>query len=260
MIMSRTAENHGSIPYRISQEVVFNHFTEPLTVIETWTIINEREMRLDVVGKGLLKDKIRLNYIYDDNRRYYLDTNMRRQSVPASMENFETYFHFRSSKNIKPWLVSLKIAPSESLKSGPPKGGDKNLAPKEEPFVRLARSGGTISYFIGTPSASDAQNPGLWIEQDQFIISKLRLRPNLEIIAQNYKNYPRGLKLPSIREIKWDDKVIRVLTTNVAPLTSGPNLKKHVSPRALIASEKEDVFEPLLPEDQVLRDFYTKLR
>ncbi len=99
MIMSRTADNHGKGLYVIDQDVVFSHgekAAEEASVInERWIIQNEQSMRLEVTGRRQLKDQIRLTYIYQNGRRYFVDENGVKKSEKTSDDFFEPYFHFR---------------------------------------------------------------------------------------------------------------------------------------------------------------------
>src|SRR5271165_1585743 len=91
MIMSRTADNHGRGVYVVDQDVVFNHGEEPIIVNERWFVQGEQNMRLEVTGRRQLKDLLRLTYIYQNGRRYYLDENGVKKSEPITRDWFEPY-------------------------------------------------------------------------------------------------------------------------------------------------------------------------
>jgi hypothetical protein len=261
MIMSRTADNHGKSSYLINQDIVFSHGDEALVVNERWTILNENSMRVEVTGKQQLRDKIRITYIYHNNKRYFLDETGARKSEKIPADFFEPYFHFRLSKNIKPLLVSQNIAPAVSLKSEPHRYSAKNPTPTLEPYVRLARSGGVVTYAIGnpTPVSSETASPGLWIEQDQFVIRKIRLPSALEVVAQNYTSYSQGLWLPQVRHVSWGNQTAQVQLVGVNSISQGPKLKSSLEPSAL-TDTKEPVQPSQWPEDTIIREFYTRMR
>lgn len=267
MILSRTADNHGKNFYSIDQTVVFSHGEEPLTVNEHWSIAGENSMRLEVTGRQQLRDRIRLTYIYHNGKRHFIDETGRLQSDKISPDFFEVYFHFRYSKSIKPLLVMQNIAPAISLKSEAHRYSPKNPLATPEPYVRLARSGGVINYAIGvpTPIASADQLPGIWIEQDQFVIRKLRLQSGVEVTAQKYKNFSGGLWLPQERRVSWGEQSVEVNLNHAAALASSSAVKTTLDPNSLNASSgltasSDPTKRFVLPEDQVIREFYNRMR
>lgn len=263
MILSRTADNHGKNIYLIEQNVIFSHKEEPLVVNERWSIAGENSMRLEVTGRQQLQDRIQMTYIYHNGKRYYLDEAGRIKSDKISADFFENYFHFRLSKNIKPLLVDQNVAPAISLKSEPHKYSAKNPLPPTEPYVRLARAGGVINYAIGvpTPLASTDSLPGIWIEQDQFVIRKLRLNSMVEVNAQKYKNFSGGLWLPQVRQVSWGEQSVQILLNKAASLASTASVKSSLEPNSLSATSPAAYNKHVvLPDDQSIREFYTRMR
>jgi len=260
MILSRTAENHGRGPYQIEQSVVFNHGQEPLIVNEKWWVMGENSMRLEVTGRKQLKDRIRLTYIYQNGRRYFIDENGVKKSERASDNFFEPFFHFRFSKNIKPILVAQNIAPAASLKSEAHKYSQKRPLPEPESYIRLARTGGAVTYAIGIPSPPEGDAlPGLWIEQDQFNIRKIRLLSKLEISANQYKVFSQNLNLPQERVVAWNGQAIRINLNEASAVSAGPKIKALFENTSLNFGENPKLSR-LLPEDAVIQDFYSQLR
>jgi hypothetical protein len=261
LILSRTAENHGKGMYLIDQDVVFNHGEEPIVAHEQWMILDEKNMRLRVTGKKGLEKKLSLTYVYDNGRRFYVDENGVRRVIKNSDDWFEHYFHFRFSKNIKPQLLAKKIIPPAGLKKGPSSWRLNSPPPPPEDFVRLTRATGVITYGIGTPTPINASepNPGLWIEQDRFVVSKLRLPSRIELVAKNYKTYARGLKLPLNRELLWDDHRTQINLTKVKGISNSGKNKERLSYKSLNFGKNPELSR-VLPEDNVVRDFYTRFR
>ena len=102
MIMSRTAENHGRGYYKVVQDVTLQSEPKSLVVRETWYINSENQMRLEVKGKNRLESLVSITFIYDGNRRIYIDNHGTKRVSQPSDDWFEPYFHFRFQKNIKP--------------------------------------------------------------------------------------------------------------------------------------------------------------
>lgn len=262
MILSRTADNHGKGIYVIDQDVVFTPAEgDPMIINERWTVQNEFSMRLDVTGKRQMRNLVRLTYVYQNNRRYFIDENGVKKAEKAPNDFFEPYFHFRLSKNIKPILVAQDIAPAVSLKSEPHRYSQKKPTAETEPYVRLARVGGAVTYAIGsaTPVSSAEPYAGLWIEQDQFLIRKLRLPSQLEISADQYKNFSNGLWLPHERRVAWPGFSARILVNNVSATAATPKIKSSLEGKQLNFGEDPNL-QRVLPDDAAIRDFYSRMR
>ncbi|MCB0350238.1 MAG: hypothetical protein KDD38_03585 [Bdellovibrionales bacterium] len=261
MIMSRTSDNHGKGVYTVEQDLVLNHGEEPLIIHERWTVQDENNLRLEVTGRGSLQNRIRLTYVYQNNRRYFVDENGARRAEKIPNDFFEPYFHYRLSKNIKPMLVAQKIAPAISLKSDSHRYSEKSPFPPAEPYVRLSRTGGSVSYAIGspTPVSSSDLYPGIWIEQDQFHVRKLRLPSQFEIRADDFKKYSRGLWYPSTLDLRWGDKSAKIQVKNVNAINSTTQVKTSLQPTSLNYGENPNLSR-LFPDDETIRYFYTHMR
>ncbi len=262
MILSRTADNHGKNTYLVDQDVVFSHGQETLIVNERWTIVNENTLRLDVSGRQQLRDRIRFTYIYNSGRRAYLDESgaLKIEKIPADF--FEPYFHFRASKNVKPVLVAQGIAPGISLKSEGHRYNAKNPLVPSEPYVRLARSGGVVTYAVGTPTpeSSSEGSPGIWIEQDQFVIRKIRLLSAAEVSAQKYKVFSGGLWLPQERQVSWGNQTVKINLSNASTLANTAKLKTSLETSSLRGTKENPATPSVWPQDEIIRDFYKRLR
>lgn len=260
MIMSRTAESHGKGMYMIDQDVIFPGEAEPYIVNEKWYVLSEGNLRVEVTGRRELQGKINLVYIYDENRRHFIDEAGQRKALRTPGEFFEPLFHFRFSKSIKPYLVAQKIAPAESLKSEPHKYNPKETgAPPEENFLRLGRIDGTVAYVIGLPTLpnNENQNPGLWIEQDQFTVRQVRYPSQLKVTAKRYETFSQGFKFPREREVQFNNATIRIVTNSVNGIASSGENKGRVQSSSL-AGLKD--FKAQLPDEKLIRSFYSTVR
>jgi hypothetical protein len=262
MIMSKTAEQHGKGIYAVDQDVIFQSATgETLVVNERWTIAGENQMRLDVSGRKQLKDLVRLTFIYDDGKRYFIDENGVKKSNRVAPDFFEPLFHFRFSKNIKPYLVAHKIAPSESLRSESHKYSAKRPRAENESYVRLARSGGVVTYAIGaaSPAGSAELSPGIWIDQDQFVVRKIRFPTQTVVTAKDYRSYAQGLMLPKEREISFNNYTVQISVNGVSSLAASAPTKARLATNSLNFGENP-ALSTIIPAEQVIRDFYSRLR
>ncbi len=257
LIMSRLAENHGRGYYKITQEVLFPATPEPLTIKETWVVSGGEEMSVTLTGKGALKNLVSGTIVYKNNRKYYKNGGVK---VAKLSEDFiEPVFHFRYSKKIKPQLVAMKIAPSESLQSRPLFEGEDAKKFPTQGFVRLSRTGGFVTYAVGVPTPPDQaeENAGIWIEQDRFNVRKVRTHSSATVMASNYNRYPRRLWLPKNRQYTWENHTVQSQIGSVTPLPRNAS-SMLVDPKRFKKEPNEP--ELRLPDQELIQDFYKRFR
>lgn len=261
-ILERTIENNGSSLYLIVQEVSFkktkkkdslspsffksHQEKQTLTIQEKWLIKNENIMQLHFKGKPPYHEKIKGTYIYNANKRYFKTPSGGVQSLPKGIFWFEDFFHSRNPNQMLQKIKKQNILSSSDLIeiSNFTKKRSSSLNTKEQnlslpPQINLTRVGGVITYGIGKPSVPSLFFPGLWIEQDHFLIRKLRLLDQnqalfFEVKAENYKAHPKNLWLPRIRKIKSNQKEALVQVLSVQSVRATKKTLQSLSPKSLI--------------------------
>ncbi len=257
MILQRTAENSGSGVYTIEQEVQFNNIQDSLFLKETWVIENDHTMRVTVTGTKDLKDQIKMQFVYSGGQRWSL--NGARESRRISDDFLEKYFNFRTIDQLAGALMNLKVIPTNALAKKPLPKNLENLKYEPEDFVRLSRAGGVPNYAFGTASALDgAGNPGFWIEQDQFLIRKFRLPSQVEVTADNYNQYARGLNYPKVRTIRWGQNTVSIRLIGVTA-HRGKTPASTFQPSSLDTMTKLDGLNNQ-PAKEAVIDFYSRFR
>lgn len=248
MVLQKTVENHGSGTYMIEQEVQFQNLNTPFALRETWVIDNDNQMRLLVSGLKEYKDSIRMSFIYSNGIKSFMKNGVK-YTQKISDDFFEKYFHFRKAEVFANSLIALKIVPASILVKKMQKPADYQA----EPFIRLSRTGGVVNYALGTASQPDAASlsPGLWIEQDQFLIRKIRLPSEVEISAEKHSLYSRGLYFPRRRTVKWADNNVQIQTINVS--SKPANLQFNLE------NTKLDGLESMVNKT-VIEEFYKRFR
>ena len=258
MILQKTAENAGSGIYAIEQEVQFANGENTLTLRETWLIENERAMRVTVTGGKELGGNFKLQFVYNGGQKWSLVNNNRKgDKIPTDF--LERYFHYRSSENLASTLTQLKILPNGAFQKKPVGRIGAEFKNEAEPWVRYARTEGVINYAFGVAATADQslQNPGLWVEQDRFVIRKLRLPSQVEVTADNYGEFNKGLSLPRNRTVRWGSNTatIRVISVGARPATAA----NQVQPQSLdIKSEVEGIQS--IPAKDAIVEFYSRFR
>jgi hypothetical protein len=259
-ILERTAQNHGNGLYLIDQDIViYSAQQNPIKIKEQWLIEGGEKMRVRVYGQDDSSNDIQFTYLYDKNIRKSVDPQAVVRSSALSSEFFEPIFHFRTPEFAKSFLYKLNILPREGLQAPLRFSKPEQVQRQNENFVRLSRFDGTVNYAIGPHPKSNSLLSGLWVEQDQFHIKKLRTPDQVEVIAQRYQRFANNLWLAQNREIRWGEyrAVIQVMGVKHhdrnSPLKARLNL-------AQFDPKKESSLIPKLPENPVLVEFYRRFR
>ncbi|NJL25468.1 MAG: hypothetical protein HC902_10035, partial [Calothrix sp. SM1_5_4] len=123
------------------------------TVKETWLVLGENRLRVTLEGRGPLKGLVQGSIVYDGNQKSFIDA-----AAGASLRNqrlgedwLEPLLHFRFGKWFRSRLVSLRVAPAESLNDREPLKTDGEIRYQPPSFIRLSRVGGTVTWAIGVP-------------------------------------------------------------------------------------------------------------
>jgi hypothetical protein len=261
LMMSRLAENHGRGIYQVYQDVVCPAEPQPYIIREIWTVESEDSMRVTLFGKGELKDKISGSIVYTKGQRYFRNQEGSVRTSKAGKDFVEHFFHFRFSKNIKPQLVAMGIAPAESLEPRKTKRNEnRELIYEPQDYIRLARVGGHVAWAIGKPASSDGTEkpPGFWIEQDRFNLLQVRMPSSAIVKAGEYDSYEKKMFFPKNRQYVFGDSVCEVHVDKVARRGRTKTFKEVLSTISLRNPEKSKPL--LLPEISLIREFYTRFR
>lgn len=257
-IIQKTVESSGSGIYAIEQEVQFTHGEDTVYLKETWLIDSDRTMRLTVSGGKELHNSFKLQFLYTGGQKWSLSNGSKRnEKIPEDF--LEKFLNFRNADIFANQLVSQKIIPSNAMTKKPLVKVGSDYKRDIEPWVRLSRTGGIVSYAFGTPSPADQEmgNPGIWIEQDQFVVRKIRLTSQAEMYANNYNQFAKGLQYPKSRTIRWGNNIvtIRLISASARP-QSAVNL---LQPGSLDTTSSWEGLNNL-PAKDVITEFYTRFR
>ncbi|MEQ1877071.1 MAG: hypothetical protein ABL958_10525, partial [Bdellovibrionia bacterium] len=156
------------------------------------------------------------------------------------------------------FLVREKILPGKILPREQFKKEIKDYGYVPDPFVRLSRTGGIVTFAIGQPTPIDSPKalPGLWVEQDRFLIRRLRLESQAEISADDYGEFSGGLWFPKIRSVSWGDQTAHLRALKVAGTSLPAVVKDRLSPTGL--RKRPDAKESF--SSPVVAEFYKRFR
>mgnify|MGYP001573744648 CR=1 FL=1 len=262
MILDRTTKNQGNTGYIIDLEISFDNKSQTQVVKERWVIEDAENMRVSAHGERDLKGKLSLLRIYDKSKKFYMDDEGSVRSTRYSGEFFEPLFHIRTVKKLHRTLIDLGILPEASTRHKAPPLDVKEPTYDRLPYLRLSRAGGVIAYALGMPPQKDSTqlNPEVWIEQDQFLIRKVRLSTQTEIAADDYQKFVGSLSFPQARTVRWagNSVKIRVIDIKNTPIT--PKIRELLSPKIFAEEKKKNEKLNELPEDPMIQEFYSRFR
>lgn len=254
LITSRAADQHGKNAYQIEQEVSFRRDAETYTVKETWIVLGENNLRVTIEGRGPLKGLVQGTLLYEGGNKTFIDGTATK-THRLGEEWLEPLFHFRSGKYLRSRLVTLKVAPPESLRDRPALNSEGDPVYEAPGFIRLSRAGGSIAWAVsGAPSAGTS--PTIWIEQDQFVIRKYKSSNQVVVHADDYAKFDDGLWYPRVRMYEYGGFKVQIQTLSVKPLGKLTNTDSRLKSSGLLASKDAVRW----PEPDGLREFYLRFR
>lgn len=258
MILGRLARNVGKGFYQVDQELQFRTEGDPLVLRERWYIENGANMFLSVSGAKGSTEGWHLEVLYKDGKRWFHDSQGTLKSSSQSAEFIEPYLYFRSAKSILDTLIHQRVLPANVNAMQKSSKSFNGTVYKQETFVRLARSGGAITYAFGEPTQPNAsrENPGFWIDQDAFLFRRLRFPSQAEVQADKHIFASGGMRIPRDRTITWGENSaqIRILSVKSVPEAK---VKAQLSPNALRSAKGTP---PKLPGEPQVKEFYQRFR
>lgn len=206
---------------------------------ETWTVAHADLMKLDAEGTNLDGSPWKFEILYKGGKRTTTSVEGKNQNFPLSPEFFEPLLHYRSSRALQSRLLAMQIVPNQST--------------AEAGFMSLDRYKGGVAYIIGAQDSKNTlQPPRLWVEQDSFLIRKLRLGSQVEVEFDSFKDFEEGkIKQAELQTIFWKNATVIVQNT----ATQLVDQKKIESALKIQKDAKA-----LLPQNTNLKEFYSRFR
>ena len=84
--------------------------------------------------------------------------------------------------------------------------------------IRLSRSGGAMAFAIGEASRVDSLHAQLWIEQENFALSKIRLPSGAEVAFSDYATFGNIL-YPKTKIVSWAHNQVQIKVRSVTTKT-----------------------------------------
>jgi hypothetical protein len=211
-ILNKTAAQAGNGIISLEQDVIFIDANKEYVIREKWLIEGDKNLKLTAVGTGELKDLFKVNYLYNNKNKTQI-VGKNKTVTESSREFFEKFLVVKSSDSYRAYLKDLNISSK----------------------VRLSRAGGSICFAIGDASTEKALSPQFWIDQDFFVLKKIRFPSEARIEFSDYKEYG-DLYYPMLKQVDWANITVKIIVTKISTKT-GESIKSFYPERLELPSE-----------------------
>lgn len=256
LIFQRIISTHGKGIYVIENEVEIPVDDQNLTYHEKWYVQSGNLMKVIVRGLKPFQGK-EWTFLYRDQKKYFLNSSNVLQQKSIDYAWLESWFHFRSVEGLIAGLKNLSVLPDKYKAKSKGSFVGHNFVYLDEDNLNLTRVGGTVTYAFGIPTQpnSTKKQPGFWVEQDQFLIRKIRWPDETQVSADQYQSHSGGLWFPSHRIIESSGKIFLLRTLSVQKISDSS------SSQDLFNVSHFKKYSPL-PVDlpPLVQDFYSNFR
>lgn len=194
-VLKKNTALTGRQIFAVEQDVIFKDAIREHIVHESWLIEGDRNLKLVATGTADLKDSFRLVTIYNSKSKTSLIGKNRVTQV-ADLDFFERYLAVRSADSFHTYLKEMGIPAN----------------------IRLSRSGGAIAFAVGEASPVDSLHAQLWIEQENFALSRIRLPSGAEVAFSDYATYGNIL-YPKTKIVSWAHNQVQIKVRSVTAKT-----------------------------------------
>ncbi len=263
-ILKEVLKNHGRSNYLIQQELTFPIEKTQKVVLETWyiTVNKNQDLQLHLLATS---EGLHIERLYTNNRVYHKDNKKSLKKNKWSLEFIEPWFIGRSLQKLQNTILNHKMAEASTLNWNPSlfvsssktkfEENKKSLSHVQMP-INLSINQGQVMYAY----QKNAKGPGLWIEQDKFVIRKIKLKTSVEVLASRYIEHVGYLKFPQHRVLIYEDTSIPIKTINISRLSDNKKLQQKLSLQNFRKSQKNTTQWGESETSSLIRDFYSRFR
>lgn len=232
-ILDKSAKTTGKEIVEINQEVHFEVAGEEAVVKETWLVEGDKNLKLTAYGQGPYKQSINLTAIYNGKFRTIF-SGKNRQTTNLTSDFFQKYLFIKSAASFNTYLNDLSISPE----------------------VRLSRVDGRVGYAIGKPTESK-YNPQIWIDQEEFMVRKIRLPSETEVALSDFVEFKPGFFIARTQVITWGGITA---TVKVMKVTPKPKETLNAFYPQYLDIPSEISFAQQTPMTEVINSFFKRFR
>ena len=232
-ILDKSSKTTGKEIVSIDQEVHFTALNEDAVVKENWLIEGDKNLKVSALGQGLFKQNINFSAVYNGKFRTVVVAKSRQTSNLTS-DFFQKYLFIRSANSFNAYLNDLSISPE----------------------VRLSRVDGRVGFAIGKPTESK-YNPQIWVDQDEFMVRKIRLPSETEIAMSDFVEFKPGFFIARTQVITWGGVSA---TVKLMKVVAKPKESLNAFYPQNLDTPSEITFANQTPMTQVIQSFYKRFR
>lgn len=227
-VLEQVTKNAGKGAFYVENEVTFRSTQETITVKELWWIQDSATMRLSVKGPG-----INVQYVYRDARSEFMNEAGKTLARRTPGEMLEKFFFARQPKTLSDFLNAAHVIGHNAAKPAAKPIKTKDFKHEDDPHMQLDRIGNRIAIVISQNVQPQqlGTTPGLWIDQSDFSIKRIRFSSGTEMNTLQSTPLSQGLVLPKERVVTWPagsaeirllraNSVAKLQDSDIPPLTS----------------------------------------
>lgn len=231
-ILSRTAENTPRSGMSVEYSITFENGTHSYGARESWIIADNGQMKMKVT-QGL-----QLDIAYTGAERVFQDKQSRK-TQKLSGEFLERTHFWKSADAYSRAILELGV-PREKLQS---------------PI--LSRGGGVVNYgfferAVSGPGKTENVFPGMWIEQDQFLLRQIRFRTQALFQIHDYLQVGKFF-FPKNATVAWGKNLVHIRTLSAAE-------RKNIRPSDLSVENNLDLNSVPAEIKSTILEFYSRFR
>lgn len=233
-IVKNTVAKTGRTSITIDQEVTFKIGNDVIKTQENWLVEGDRNLKVSAQGLDTFKDNLRVNSLFNSKQKTQV-VGKSKTSTPVGVDFYQRLLFIRSSDSFMRYLQELGITEK----------------------TRLSRAGGRVCIAIGEPSQGENKSPQIWIDQDEFLIRKIRMPSGTEISLSDYVKINDDFWIAKTQVINWAGATATIKVKNYS-VKNAPTLSQF-HPQSF--EQTTDLsFAQGNSTSQVVEDFYKRFR
>lgn len=240
-VVKKTVSHSNKQIINLEQEVTFKSKNQPteIKVSESWLIEGDKNLKVSANGLGNYAENIRYHSLINNKTK----TQMIGKNKTTTQRSDDFYLHLAFARSTDRFLDDLK-----------------NMGIPLQ--TRLSRADGFISIAIGEPSKDESVYPQVWIDQDLFLIRKIRLPSGTEVTLSNYvkinPNTDQEFWIAKKHIIKWGQEEVVVDVKNISTKTTAT--LQSFYPKNLDTPSELSFSSSQSGLTQIVEDFYSRFR
>lgn len=251
-VVDKMIKNNGrpGSSYKVDREVLFEYRGQTVKAKEEWWVKDSNRMKVKVSSLES-SSPWSFEITYNGQNRQTVSSSREVKSYRNSPEFFEPLFFERSKMAMLKRMEQYRFIPSWAKTIPAPNYVGGKTIMKDESFVGLAPSQGSVNYTFGAASTTSGGQGStfLFVEQDSWRITKGQLNSTSEFRNQQFQAVEGDLQLPGVQVIRWDDRAahLRLISAKKTKVTEA-DLTLNTQSRLN------------LPNSQVIKEFYSRFR